>query len=51
MVCYTPGVMADAVADLAMGLLLAVVRGLSAQDRHLKAGGYERPSWARTWHR
>lgn len=40
-VSYTPGVMADAVADLAMGLLLAAVRGLPAQDRHVKAGGYE----------
>ncbi len=40
-VTYTPGVMADAVADLAMGLLLAVVRGLSTGDRSVKAGGYE----------
>ena len=41
LVTYTPGVMADAVADLAMGLLLAVVRGLSTGDRSVKAGGYE----------
>ena len=40
-VSYTPGVMVDAVADLAMGLLLAVVRGLPAGDRNVKAGGYE----------
>ena len=40
-VTYTPGVMADAVADLTMGLLLAVVRGLSTGDRSVKAGGYE----------
>ena len=40
-VTYTPGVMADAVADLTMGLLLAAVRGISTGDRHVKGGGYE----------
>jgi len=40
MVTYTPGAMADAVADLALALLLALVRQVAAGDRTLKAGGY-----------
>ena len=42
-VTNTPGVMADAVADLAMALLLAVVRRIVAGDRTVKSGGYTNP--------
>jgi lactate dehydrogenase-like 2-hydroxyacid dehydrogenase len=37
-VATTPGVLTDDVADMAMGLLLAVMRGLSAGDRFVRAG-------------
>lgn len=39
-VTYTPGVMADAVADLTFALLLAAVRRIPTGDRTVKAGGY-----------
>ncbi len=42
-VTNTPGVMADAVADLAMALLLATVRHIAAGDRTVKAGDYKIP--------
>ena len=42
-VTYTPGVMADAVADLTFALLLAAVRRISSGDRTVKAGGYAVP--------
>ena len=38
-VTNTPGAMAPAVADLTFGLLLALVRNISANDAHLKSGG------------
>ena len=38
-VTNTPGAMAPTVADLTFGLLLAVVRNISANDAHLKSGG------------
>ena len=41
MVTNTPGAMADAVADLAFALLLALVRQISVGDRFIKQGGYE----------
>ncbi|MBI2506431.1 MAG: hypothetical protein HYW07_24710 [Candidatus Latescibacteria bacterium] len=41
MVTNTPGAMADAVADLAFALLLALVRQVGAGDRLIKEGGYE----------
>jgi lactate dehydrogenase-like 2-hydroxyacid dehydrogenase len=39
-VSNTPDVLNDCVADLAMGLLLDVVRGLSASDRHVRRGAW-----------
>lgn len=42
-VTYTPGVMADAVADLSFALLLAMVRNISTGDRAIKAGEYDVP--------
>ena len=42
-VTYTPGVMADAVADLSFALLLAVVRHIATGDRSVKSGGYDVP--------
>ncbi len=35
---YTPEVLNDCVADLAMGLMLDISRGLSAADRHVRQG-------------
>ena len=42
-VTNTPGAMADAVADEALALMLALVRHLLAGDRTVKSGGYEVP--------
>jgi D-3-phosphoglycerate dehydrogenase / 2-oxoglutarate reductase len=42
-VTYTPGVMADAVADLSMALLLGAVRHIATGDRIIKSGGYDVP--------
>ncbi|MCK9510527.1 MAG: 2-hydroxyacid dehydrogenase [Pigmentiphaga sp.] len=39
-VSNTPDVLNDCVADLAMGLLLDVVRGISAADRHVRRGDW-----------
>ena len=38
----TPDVLNDCVADLAMGLLIDVVRGISASDRHVRRGDWPR---------
>lgn len=43
-VTNTPGTMAPAVADLAFGLLLALVRNICADDAQLKSGGQLKPS-------
>ncbi|HMZ10283.1 MAG TPA: 2-hydroxyacid dehydrogenase [Plasticicumulans sp.] len=37
-VANTPDVLTDCVADIAMGLLIDVARGLSAADRHVRRG-------------
>ena len=39
-VSNTPGVLDDCVADLAMGLLIDVARGMSASDRHVRRGDW-----------
>lgn len=41
-VSNTPDVLNDCVADLAIGLLLDVVRGISASDRHVRRGDWPR---------
>ncbi len=42
MLSNTPDVLNDCVADLAIGLLLDTVRGLSASDRHVRRGDWPR---------
>ena len=37
-VTHTPGVLNDDVADLALALMLGVARGISAAERHVRAG-------------
>ncbi|GBQ61816.1 2-hydroxyacid dehydrogenase [Komagataeibacter swingsii] len=39
-VTTTPGVLTDDVADMAMGLLLALLRGLPAADRYVRDGAW-----------
>lgn len=39
-VSNTPGVLDDCVADLAVGLVIDVLRGISAADRHVRRGGW-----------
>lgn len=41
-VSNTPDVLTDCVADLAMGLLIAVTRGIASGDRHVRRGDWER---------
>ena len=41
-VTNTPGVLDDCVADLAVGLLIDVMRAVSASDRYARAGRWER---------
>ncbi|GBQ41616.1 glyoxylate/hydroxypyruvate reductase B [Komagataeibacter europaeus] len=41
-VTTTPGVLTDDVADMAMGLLLSLLRGLPAADRYVRDGGWGR---------
>lgn len=42
MLSNTPDVLNDCVADLAMGLLIDTVRGISASDRHVRRGDWPR---------
>lgn len=44
-VSNTPDVLTDCVADLAMGLLLDVARGLSAADRYVRRGDWVKGSF------
>ena len=39
-VIYTPGRNADSVADFAVGVLLSLVRGVAASERHLRGSGW-----------
>jgi len=41
-VVHTPDAATDAVADLALGMMLSLVRGLHAGDRAVRAGAFER---------
>ncbi|HEU4384386.1 MAG TPA: D-glycerate dehydrogenase [Anaeromyxobacteraceae bacterium] len=47
LVTNTPGVVTNATADLAMGLLLAAARRIAEGDRVIRAGGWKEvdPSW------
>ncbi len=44
-VCNTPGVNARSVAEHTLALLFGVRRHLVAADRHVRAGGWDRPSY------
>jgi len=44
LVTYNPGSNADSVADMAVGLMLAVLRKIAKLDRMIKNGGWERES-------
>lgn len=44
--CNTPGVLSDAVADLAVALVLACNRKLIQADRYVREGWADRASWA-----
>ena len=46
---YTPGVLTDATADLAVGLMLDVMRRISEGDRRVRAGRWERVDGAADW--
>jgi len=41
----TPDVLNDCVADLAMGLVIDVARGISASDRYVRRGGWPRGAY------
>jgi len=43
---HTPGVLVDATADLAFGLLLAAARRIPQGDRHVRTGGWQGASWS-----
>lgn len=44
-VCNTPGVGAVSVAELALGLMLAVARGIPLSDRRLRSGIWQHDEW------
>jgi D-3-phosphoglycerate dehydrogenase / 2-oxoglutarate reductase len=43
-VCTTPGANAQAVAEMAVGLMFALARGIPACDHSVKSGKWDRPS-------
>lgn len=43
---HTPGVLVDATADLAFGLLLAAARRIPQGDRYARTGGWQGASWS-----
>jgi hydroxypyruvate reductase len=45
MVGYTPNVLNDCVADIAMGLLIDVSRGISASDRYVRRGEWPKANY------
>ncbi|MDI3339957.1 MAG: hydroxyacid dehydrogenase [Sphaerobacter sp.] len=45
-VVHSPGARTEAVAELTLGLMLAVLRGIPAADRSLKAGRWERRAFS-----
>lgn len=49
MVTNTPGLLGDAVADLAFGLLLALARRIPAADRLVRAGRWEELTGVAVW--
>ena len=44
-VVRTPGVLADDVADLAVGLVIGLLRGIPAADAFVRRGEWEKGSW------
>ena len=40
-VCHVPGYCVDEMADTALALVLALLRGVVALDRHVRAGGWD----------
>jgi len=45
---YTPDVLNDCVADLAIGMLIDVARGISAADRYVRRGEWQRGNYPLT---
>ena len=50
-VTFTPGATEDTVADLAMGLVVALARQITTGDAMVRAGGWERPRSVGLCHR
>jgi D-3-phosphoglycerate dehydrogenase len=50
-VTYTPGATEDAVAELAMGLIVALARQILPADAAVRASGWQRPASVGLWHK